>query len=193
MAGGSVDGGDPRDTYARSEVGGYARSDYGGYARGETRSQAGDGAVPLYGSEAGSIVPGQFTKDLYEGRMKLLKEDNLMLRETLRREQQAREDIARLMREECGQLARRIKEEQEARGAAEMELQRVLMELENQRAASGEAMDALQVREKLIEQLRGGLERAEERIEALAGLARPQPLSHAHPPAGGGAGGGAGG
>ena len=35
---------------------------------------------------------------------------------------QAREDIARLMRDECAGLSRRIKEEQEARSAAEMEV-----------------------------------------------------------------------
>ena len=35
---------------------------------------------------------------------------------------QAREDIARLMRDECAGLSRRIKEEQEARAAAEMEV-----------------------------------------------------------------------
>ena len=38
---------------------------------------------------------------------------------------QAREDIARLMREECAGLSRRIKEEQEARATAEMEVPRL--------------------------------------------------------------------
>jgi len=169
---GSFDGGgDMRDTQSLRDFRGDTQS-----LRGDTRSsQQGEDGVPLYGPSSDLIIPGQFTKDLYEGRMKLLKDDNLMLRETLRREQQAREDIARLMREECAQLSRRIKEEQEARGAAEMEVDRVRMELDNQRAACAEAMDALQVRENLIEQLRGGLERAEQRIDALATAEQQMP------------------
>lgn len=49
-------------------------------------------------------------------RMKLLQDDNAMLRDNIKREQQAREDIARLMREECGSMAARLREE--VRGGA---------------------------------------------------------------------------
>eukprot|EP00286_Rhodomonas_abbreviata_P004482 CAMPEP_0181332116 /NCGR_PEP_ID=MMETSP1101-20121128/24898_1 /TAXON_ID=46948 /ORGANISM="Rhodomonas abbreviata, Strain Caron Lab Isolate" /LENGTH=81 /DNA_ID=CAMNT_0023441691 /DNA_START=345 /DNA_END=587 /DNA_ORIENTATION=- len=76
-----------------------------------------------------------YTKDLAEGRLKMLREDNQMLRETLRREQQAREDIAKLMREECGALARRVKDEYEARAAAQGDLDRATSEIESMRGA----------------------------------------------------------
>lgn len=49
-------------------------------------------------------------------RLKLLQDDNAMLRDNIKREQQAREDIARLMREECGSMAARLREE--VRGGA---------------------------------------------------------------------------
>eukprot|EP00960_Hanusia_phi_P074440 768243-Hanusia_phi.AAC.1 len=48
-------------------------------------------------------------QEMYENRYKLLLEDNHFLQDSLKREQQAREDIAKLMREECGELSHQIK------------------------------------------------------------------------------------
>eukprot|EP00961_Rhodomonas_salina_P012640 170233-Rhodomonas_salina.1 len=113
----------------------------------------------------------------------MLREDNQMLRENLRREQQvlppqpkraaclssdaaqpsqAREDIAKLMREECAALAKRVKDEYEQRAAAQSELDALRLDADAAKLKLREVAEEVERKEKLAQHLR-------ERVEVLEG------------------------
>jgi len=134
----------------------------------DTRSIAGSvrtqDEIPLFGPEMPGSDHGSM-RELYENRYKLLRDDNQMLRENLRREQQAREDIARLMREECAELAKRVKEANEAKNAAEAKIETELQDVRTLRITNRELSEACERRAATIDELRGRLELAEQRLD----------------------------
>lgn len=104
-------------------------------------------------------------RELYENRYKLLRDDNQMLRENLLREQQAREDIARLMREECAALAARVKEANEAKNAVEAKMETELEDVKTLRITNRELSEACERRALAIDDLKGRVALLERRLD----------------------------
>ncbi|EKX35366.1 hypothetical protein GUITHDRAFT_118487 [Guillardia theta CCMP2712] len=86
-------------------------------------------AKPRYSTTITSS-PTAGVQEMYENRYKLLLDDNRFLQDSLKREQQAREEIAKLMREECGGLSHQIKMCMEEKRITENNLAEARLEIE---------------------------------------------------------------